>query len=243
MVGDFQISDEEMVESVKKEWQDVTVEGNPSEHPSAGNIRPEQPFYVKQVEGQKGIEFYLLITEKFIDQPFKHIDQRDFLLDNIFSYLINLKTSSLLKSEANSFSIYDPWFPFASYSSSNEFSLDLLMSTFAIVSPSSTSSYMEWEEVFQISLFVLYQIAQKGPEDAILLQLFTLFSSYYSNLKDFSGLIDSTTLINDILGDANPNGIYNDASQNYNLLKKCKQFHKVFLLISNVIKRYGFRTS
>ena len=209
----------EVEEYLKSEWEGVVVEGEEKEHPKQeGSISPSQLVYESSVEGIGGVHFYLLSSSPFLHNPSSSLHSLHLsFLDSLFSLLFQFLFRSLSSSSSPPFS--------ASYSTDGDFSLNLTLSTLSIVIPSSEEggeSVVSWEEAFHTCLLTLQTLARKegGEKRHLILLFFSQFNSLLS-LQPSSPPTDSTTLIQQIFGDADPSFIYLDPSQLYSLLSPC----------------------
>lgn len=209
-VGDV---DEDLVKkSVEEFWgPKQLLPGQSSEvskNIEVGTATPKEKFLLTEVDGVNGINFNMFMSQPYVGHPRDVNYYRREFGDYLFTLSYTIQVISRLLSEYPASTVSDFETRNAGIVSMNQYAFDAYLTVFATLTPGPRPNSGTWRKDLSIAVEELYGLAKKGPSLTTVMALSFLVPYLMPGTPS-----DSTGLIVDLLGDEDPNHLFNFAAE------------------------------
>lgn len=221
VVGDLSTATASSV--IKQIWGPETLRAgqgasSPSD-PELGTISPQNTFFIREVPGINGVQLNLLITSPLERHPYTANMLRQHTLNTLFMLTYELQMQAMLQYN------YD-WQQDVQYGGRSagvavelDYSLGTTLRAFSVQSPGNAQTGT-WRTDWEMALTELRRLAINGPPAALVVGMMYVVSNMLESEKRMSGIVDSISIIDMVLGDSDPTHVYQDFAQQCDMQQK-----------------------
>ncbi len=173
-----------------------------------GSPAPKEKFWLTEVDGVNGINFNMVLSQPYVGHPRDANYYRREFGDYLFTITYTVQVISRLLAEYPASTLADFETRNAGVSSLNQYAFDSYLTIFAILTPGPRPNSGTWRKDLSIAVEEMYGLAKVGPSKTTIMALAFLVPYLLPGSSS-----DSTDLIVDLLGDEDPNHLFNFAAE------------------------------